>query len=298
MTGEIAALTTALCWAVAARLFRVLGASFSPLALNFWKGALSIALLLLITQLLLPARVLPDEVYFWLLLSGVIGIGVGDTCFFQALNKIGDSQSILVAETLAPVFTALLAMAWIGEWLTWQQWLGVALVILSVDVIVKVQKKSAMHLFALSGYVYAGLAALCQAIGAVISRDILTRYELDAFNASLIRLLGGIALIVLLLMIKRQRWLPKTDNVKRTWLMFVIATLVGTVLALYLQMVAFTHTKAAIVQTLFATSVVLSLGVAWLLGERVNRSTLLWSVLALFGVAILVGMEQFSPAIG
>lgn len=291
MTGEIAALTTALCWAIAARLFRLLGASFSPLALNFWKGSVSIVILLLVTRFLLPSVELPQQAYCWLLLSGVIGIGVGDTCFFQALNRIGDSQSILVAETLAPVFTALLAMAWIAEWLTWQQWLGVALVILSVDVIVKVQKQSAMHLFALSGYVYAALAALCQAIGAVISRDILTGYELDAFNASLIRLLGGIVLIVLLLIIKRQRWLPKTDNVKRTWLMFVIATLVGTVLALYLQMVAFTHTKAAIVQTLFATSVVLSLGVAWLLGERVNRSTLLWSVLALMGVAILVAME-------
>ncbi|RDV25685.1 DMT family transporter [Alteromonas aestuariivivens] len=294
--GEIAALSTALCWAVAARMFRVLGQSFSPLALNFWKGLVAIVLLLVITQFFVPAVNLPASAYAWLLFSGVIGIGLGDTFFFQALNKIGDSQAILIAETLAPIFTALLAMAWIGEWLTWQQWVGIAVVIFSVDVIIKVQKRTDMHLFALSGYVFAGLAALCQAVGAVVSRDMLTSYELDAFNASQIRLIGGMVMVTLLMVVLRQRWIPKTENKARTWQLFAGATVLGTAAALYLQMVAFTYTKAAIVQTLFATSVVLSLGVAWVLGERVSRKTAVWSVTALLGVAILVGADHLGMA--
>ena len=44
MIGEFAALAAALCWAVSARLFRVLGSAFTPLALNFWKGLLSAGL--------------------------------------------------------------------------------------------------------------------------------------------------------------------------------------------------------------------------------------------------------------
>lgn len=290
--GEIAALSTALCWAVAARMFRILGASFSPLALNFWKGFAAIGILLVITQFALPPITLTNDAIFWLVLSGVIGIGLGDTFFFQALNKIGDSQSILVAETLAPIFTALFAMAWISEWLTWQQWLGIAVVIFSVDVIIKVQKKDDTQLFELSGYVYAGLAAVCQAVGAVISRDILTTTGVDAFNASQVRLLGGLAIIVVLMLATRQRWIPLTDNPKRTWQLFIGATVIGTFAALYLQMVAFTYTKAAVVQTLFATSVVLSLLVAKCLGEKVNKKTALWSFTALIGVAILVFAEH------
>lgn len=288
MTGEIAALTTALCWAIAARLFRLLGRSFSPLAMNFWKGGISIVLLSIATQFFLPSVSLPPSAWYWLLLSGAIGIGLGDTFFFQALNKIGDAQTMLVAETLAPIFTALLAMAWIGEWLSWQQWLGIAVVIMSVDMIVKLQKRSALELFSLSGYVFAALAALCQAVGAVISRDILVSYELDAFNASQIRLIGGLVIITLLMLVMKQRWLPETVNTVRTWALFFATTLIGTVLAIYLQMVAFSATKAAVVQTLFASSVVLSLGLAWLLGERVSRVTLIWSLIALVGVAILV----------
>ena len=184
-------------------LFQMLGKSFTPLALNFWKGMLSAGLLLAVSVVFLPPVEASGAVWGWLLLSGVIGIGLGDTFFFQALNKIGDAQSILIAETLAPVLTALLAMAWIDEWLSWQQWLAVALVIICVDVIVKTHKRAALTLFSPTGYVYAALAALCQAVGAVISRDVLTSFEIDAFNASLIRLLGGLLIICLLMVFTR-----------------------------------------------------------------------------------------------
>ncbi|GAB2681779.1 DMT family transporter [Aliiglaciecola sp. 3_MG-2023] len=292
MIGEIAALSTALCWAVAARMFRILGKNFSPLALNLWKGLAAIGILLIITQFFLPQVSVSNSTMLWLLFSGVIGIGLGDTFFFQALNKIGDSQSILVAETLAPIFTALLAMAWIAEWLTWQQWCGIALVLFSVDMIIKIQKRSGFEPFELSGYIYAGLAAMCQAVGAVVSRDILTSTGIDAFNASQIRLIGGLGIIVILMFITKQKWLPTTDNVKRTWLFFTGATVIGTFAALYLQMVAFTYTKAAVVQTLFAMSVILSLVVAKVLGEKVSGKTTIWSIIALIGVGVLVGLEH------
>ena len=134
--GVFAALGTALCWAIAARLFSGTGNAFSPLTMNFWKGLISILLLGLVL-LFVPPMGLNVSIICWLLFSGFIGIGIGDTCFFKALKSIGDSQAVLVAETLAPLFTALFAMAFIGEWITWQQWVGVAIVLLSVDMVIK-----------------------------------------------------------------------------------------------------------------------------------------------------------------
>ena len=293
MIGEIAALSTALCWAVAARMFQVLGKSFTPLALNFWKGLAAAVVLLVITQFFYPDFVLTHTQAGWLLLSGAIGIGLGDTFFFKALNKIGDSQAILIAETLAPIITALFAMAWIAEWLTWQQWLGIAVVILSVDMVIKLQKKRQVAHFEATGYVYAAGAAVCQAFGAVISRDILTATDIDPANASAIRLVGGMVIIVVLMLLKKDRWLPDTQELKKTWALFAGATIIGTFAALFLQMLAFTHTKAAVVQTLFATSVILSLGVAKIMGEKVSGRMLIWSLVALAGVAFLVMAERF-----
>ncbi len=291
--GILAALGTALCWAIAARLFRGSGQVFTPLAMNFWKGAISVALLLIITWWVTPSQSVTTETLVWLLVSGVIGIGIGDTFFFKALTSIGDSQAVLVAETLAPIFTALLAMAWIEEWITWQQWLGVGIILFSVDMVIKSNKRSATHIVASRGYLFGVGAAVCQAIGAVISRDILATGDIDAANAAMYRLIGGLALVMVLIGATRTPVMPRKSaspqgTGSKLWLTFLLATLLGTTAAIFLQMLAFAHAKAAVVQTLIATSAIMSLGVAWVLGEKANWRTLVFSFLALVGVAVLV----------
>jgi drug/metabolite transporter (DMT)-like permease len=286
--GVFAALGTALCWAIAARLFRGTGNAFSPLTMNFWKGLISIAILAVVIAVVQPNAYETNAV-LWLLLSGFIGIGIGDTCFFKALKSIGDSQAVLVAETLAPLFTALFAMAFIGEWITWQQWVGIAVVLLSVDMVIKSRRRNTTHVFATSGYMYGVGAALCQAVGAVVSRDILGSGDIDAASAAFLRLVGGMIFVVPLIVITRSKWLPVLATNQRVWPAFVLATLLGTTAAIYLQMFAFAYAKAAVVQTLIATSALMSLGVAWVMGEKATKATLIWSVIALVGVGILVG---------
>ena len=285
--GVFAALGTALCWAIAARLFRGTGNAFSPLTMNFWKGLISIAILAVVIAVVQPNAYGTNAV-LWLLLSGFIGIGIGDTCFFKALKSIGDSQAVLVAETLAPLFTALFAMAFIGEWITWQQWVGIAVVLLSVDMVIKARKRNTTHIFATSGYMYGVGAALCQAVGAVVSRDILGSGDIDAASAAFLRLVGGMVFVVPLIVITRTKWMPVLATNQRVWPAFVLATLLGTTAAIYLQMFAFAYAKAAVVQTLIATSALMSLGVAWVMGEKATKATLIWSVIALVGVGILV----------
>ncbi len=68
----------------------------------------------------------------------------------------------------------------------------------------------------------------------------------------------------------------------------VIASTIGTLLAMYFKMVAFANTQAAVVQTLFASSVLLSLGVAYLYGEKVSKRALVWSASSLFGIVFLM----------
>jgi len=296
--GVFAALGTALCWAIAARLFRGTGNAFSPLTMNFWKGLISIGILAAVLVFVQPVS-LSTSTIVGLLISGFIGIGIGDTCFFKALQSIGDSQAVLVAETLAPLFTALFAMAFIGEWITWQQWVGVAVVLLSVDMVIKARKRSTTHVFATSGYLYGVGAALSQAIGAVVSRDILSTGDIDAASAAFLRLVGGMVFVVPFIAITKTRYMPvidyQNDSGKRVWPAFIMATLLGTTAAIYLQMFAFAYAKAAVVQTLIATSALMSLGVAWMLGEKATKATFMWSAVALIGVAILVSFG--APAV-
>ena len=256
MTGEIAALLTACCWSLAARLYRHLGASFNAISLNFWKGLISL-LVLLPLGFLLPSTELTTYQQSLLLLSGAIGIGLGDTFFFLALRSLGDRQCLLVAETLAPLITALLAMLWLSEWLLWQHWLGMALIFLAVERVLRAGSKSSDSPLSWSGLQFAALAALCQAIGAVISRDIILHTEISVLQASNWRFLGGMAIILVLMLLWR-------------------------------QMLAFSHTKAAIAQTLLATSIVLSLLLTKLLGDTIPKGSIRWTLAALLGVGLLL----------
>jgi drug/metabolite transporter (DMT)-like permease len=61
----------------------------------------------------------------WLLLSGVIGLALGDASLFHAYVRIGAALSMLIFST-TPVFTALLGLTLLGETLTALEWLGIA----------------------------------------------------------------------------------------------------------------------------------------------------------------------------
>jgi len=285
--GEIAALFTALVWAIAVTFFRQLGGIFTPLNLNLWKGIISIAGLGL-TLLFMSSAMPETNDLLWLLLSGLIGIGIGDTAFFSALNRMGERSTLLVAETLAPVFTAMLAVVWISEVLSATQWLAIAVILIGVDIVLGTRKRKHKNLhFSLSALSFAALAALCQAVGAVIGRDILTHSDIDPVTASLVRLFGGLALVVPLLIIGKQPWIPKQKLNRKTWLLLFGVTFLGTFLAMILQMFSFAHAEAAIVQSLFASSIIFSLLIARIQGEKITRNAIWGSLISIAGVALI-----------
>ncbi len=286
-SGEIAALITALCWAIAVVLFRKLGGFFTPLTLNLWKGGLSL-LALAVALIFIPFN-LPNSIdVIWLLASGLIGIGIGDTAFFAALNRMGERLTLLVAETLAPVFTALLALAWMVELLSAVQWLAIGVILLGVDIVLGMRKSHKTNSkFSFGSLAYAALAALCQAVGAVIGRYVLVNSEVNPVVASTVRLAGGFALIIVMLIFTKQAWMPKKSMEKRQWGNLLLATFIGTFLAMVLQTYSFAHTEAAIAQSLFASSIIFSLLIARIQGEQISTHALVGSFISVIGVCLI-----------
>jgi len=287
LLGEIAAILTALCWSVSIIMFRHLGNSFTPMNLTLWKGLIAISGLT-ITLLFSGIQQSPEtQDLLWLLLSGAIGIGIGDSAFFAALNRMSESTTLLLTETLAPIMTALLAMIWLSEWLSVWQWLAIAVILFGVDIVIRARKNNPISV-TLSGFNFAALAALCQAIGAVIGRDVLVSSQIDSITASLIRLVGGVITVSIFLMVSKHRWLPKNHQKFQLWKILIIATFFGTFLAMIFQTLAFTHAPAAIVQSLFASSIIFTLVIAFMMGQKVTTRAFMGSGIALAGVALIM----------
>jgi len=285
--GEIAALAAAGLWAVSARLFRHSGHRLPPLPLNLCKNALALVLLALTAPLSGASRGhLDPEPLILLTISGMIGIGIGDSAFFAALNRIGERRCLLLVETLAPIFTTGIAYLWLQERLSPPVMLAIGLVLAGIFWAWSDDARPATP--GGGGWIFALSAALCQAIGTVLSRQALTASDVPVLWSTMVRLGGGLSLIALILLGRRQTFQVSRETFSSPLFgKIALATLLGTYLGIFLQQLALKHADAGIVQTLLASSSVLVIPLAVLSGERVGLRAWGGALLAFAGIFLL-----------
>ncbi|WP_421657024.1 DMT family transporter [Leptothermofonsia sp. ETS-13] len=291
--GELAALMAALIWAVASVIYTGVGRHLSPLFLNLAKGVVAIALILVI--LLLQGKLFPtvnDRAIALLSLSGVIGIGIGDTAYFESLNCIGARRSLAI-ESLAPPLAALLALIFLQEYLDIAAWFGIALTIAGVIWVVleRVPDATCSQLRPLRGIGSSLLAALCQASGAVLSRAALAGTDIDPLWSTLARLLGGTSVLLIWIAIQRRSLKELKPLRSRKLLTTLIGTaFASTFLAIWLQQISLKHAAAGVSQALSATSPLFVIPIAIAIGEKVSMRAIVGVIVALSGIWLL-----FSP---
>jgi drug/metabolite transporter (DMT)-like permease len=291
MGGELAALSAACLWAVATVMFGRLGKVLSPLVLNLAKGAIALILLALTLALVGQSRAGLDRSAVGILaLSGVIGIGLGDTAYFAAINQLGPRRALLL-ETLAPPLAALLALVFLQEALGARAWLGIALTLAGVVWVIAERVPGATGAAKADprGIVYGVLAALGQATGAVMSRAVLADTEVAPMWSSLLRLGGGVIVILAILRYQGPIAGPlRPLRSPRLLAGVALASVLGTYLAIYLQQTALKYAATGIAQALTSTSPLFVLPLAAALGDRVSPRAVAGAVVALVGVGILV----------
>ena len=201
---DLLALGAATCWAASTLLSanpsRQLG------ALRFVRWRMFLVLLLLWPAVLLMAR---WEHLNWgtasaMVLSGIVGITLGDTALFAAMNRLGPRRTGVLFATHA-LFSAALGFVFLGERLGLQAYAGALLTVSGVMVAVGWGHRSqSVDVWEPQGPMRIGiglalLAAACQALGALIAKPALSDSgALDPTLALAIRVSAAwLALVVL-----------------------------------------------------------------------------------------------------
>ncbi|MEC4805411.1 MAG: DMT family transporter [Jaaginema sp. PMC 1079.18] len=288
--GEIAALSTAILWAIATVIYGRVGITIAPLILNAIKGILAIASIGL-TIIIFKGEVIPLPLtpMLFLLASGAIGIGLGDTAFFNTLKHLGARRTLLL-ETLAPPLTALLAAIFLNEQLTLQSWGGIFLTVTGVAWVIT--ERSPQNVIAARnlkvGVFWGILAELAQATGAVLSRTALLDTVISPLWSSLLRISAGVAIALLLIMLQgRQGEFLAIQWSWRVLGLLAVAALIGTHLAIWLQQTGLKYAPAGVAQTLASTSPLFVLPLAALQGDRITGRALGGVCLAIAGIGLL-----------
>ncbi|MBW4441511.1 MAG: DMT family transporter [Plectolyngbya sp. WJT66-NPBG17] len=287
--GELAALMAAFIWACGSIVYTGVGRQITPLALNFTKGWIAIALLCL--TFLITGQSFPSiefTPFFLLFLSGVIGIGFGDTAYFSALNSMGARRTLLF-ETLAPPLSAILALIFLQERLSVSAWLGIGLTIAGVIwVILERTADTHGNIRPLQGSLYGLLAAIGQAAGAVMSRAALVNADIDSLWSTLIRLIGGtIALFVWILLQRQSREMIKPLRDRRLLIIIAGTAFISTYLGIWLQQISLKYATTGIAQALSSTSPLFVLPISQAIGDQISMRSVIGVLISLFGVGLL-----------
>lgn len=241
----------------------------------------------------------------WFILSGVIGMGLGDLAVFAALPLLGSRLTVLMTQCLAAPIAALGEWLWLGHRLTAAQaaW---GLLILGGVALALTPGRSLPPRAPVRpiGFLFGVLAALGQGLGALVSRQGVTvaaeagevvQHATFGLTAAYHRILAGLIFLLgwvaVLRLLGRLPPAPAQASAAerrrdRTWM--VANGLAGPVLGVGCYQWALATTPSGVVLPIVATAPLLSMPIAYALeGDRPSRRAVIGGIIAVGGVIAL-----------
>lgn len=300
--GEIAALATAVMWSFTSVFFSEAGRMIGSFNVNrirlLMASLIYVVVLLVTTGRLFPAD-LNGQQFFYLSLSGFIGLVLGDGCGFKALVMIGPRLTTLLYST-APIITTVIAWVFLGEQLRFIELVGIGLTITGIAWVVTEREYKENGRPEVSGDhpdqgskfkgVLLGLgAATGQAVGLVLAKQGMLHAggNVPPMEASLIRMLVALVSIWLIAMLKGRLPLADMRNLRAMSFTFGGA-FCGPFLGVWMSLVAVGLIETGIASTLNSTVPVMILPLLILYyREKISLRAWLGAIVAVAGVALL-----------
>lgn len=290
---ELAALAAAMCWALTGLMVAPPLQRLGTFAFNCYRQVLTALVLVLIVGIsgawhgITMAQVWP------LVLSGLIGIFVGDTLLFASVSRLGPRRGGALFALNAPM-AAILGWALLGENLSAPAWLGVFLCAAGVGLAVLGRPgKSGSHSFeAVRGSVGLAIllgliAALAQAAGSLIARPVMEQ-GVDPFAASMIRVSTAAICLSALVALPIPQVKPQGKLDLRLFALLAASGILAMAIGMSLLLFALQGGKVGIVSTLSALSPVFILPGLWIVtGARPSATSWLGAAIAVAGMALI-----------
>lgn len=290
--GEMAALATALCWAVTATSFEHSAKKIGSMNLNLSRLLIGLTFLSVFTWItrgyLLPTDASASG-WFWLMASGFIGIVIGDLLLFEAFVLIGSRISMLIYASVPPL-SGIMAFIFLGEKMTFMQIVGMMLTLAGIASVILVANKennSVSFSHPVKGILFAFGGAFGQAAGYIIGKFGMASY--DPFSATQIRLIAGIIGFALLFTI-RNHWGKYFESFSRKDALatLVLGSFFGPFLGISLSLYAIQKINPGVASTLISITPILLIPYAFFIKkEKIELREIGGTVLALVGVGIM-----------
>ena len=288
------ALGAAGCWAVTSILSAPQARHLGAFAFTRWRMLLVFCMLLPVVLITGGWRSLSLAQGGVLAISGMVGIFVGDTALFAAMNRLGPRRTGVLFATHA-VFSALLGYFFLDERMGVQALLGAALVVGGVMTAVAWgARRDDTHAWeSTRGHWAAGvglglLAALCQALGSFIAKPVMVS-GVDPVSATVLRVAATCTAHFALLWCGVRASQAHSPATLRVLAGAGLSGFIGMGLGMSLILLALQHGDVGMVGILSSVSPVLVLPLLWWrLGRAPAGGAWLGAALTVLGTVLVL----------
>lgn len=293
--GEFAAIFTSLCWSFSALAFTLSGRIVGSQVVNRIRVLLAFLMLMVINWIFLGQPIplnLTLNNWFWLILSGAVGLAIGDTFLFRTYQMIGPRLGLLLL-SLAPVFSTLIALIIWGEKLSFFQLAGVVITLVGIGWVIlsnrEVQLGDTPHKLSGKGVLYGVIAALGQASGLVLSK-LGMQGDISPLAGTEVRMIAGLFFLWGSAIIGKQA-IPTLkitwQNPKALrWIFF--GAIIGPVIGISASLLSLQYAKIGIASTLMALPPVFMLPISYFaFKERIGWQAVIGTFVAIVGIALI-----------
>jgi len=292
LSGELVAILSALLWAIASVLLAMGARRLHVVPLNLVRCVVSTTFFWVLLPFyggLEAVAAIPPSAWLWLVVSVLGLLVVGDTLYFRAMDQAGVSWAMPVA-SINPLWAVLLAALLVDEPLTWSLLLGALLVIAGVTLISRktrgqLQEDEIDRRKRRSGLLLALLVSLLWAAGQVALKP--ATAGIHSVVANSVRQPLGMSMLLILTLVRGQwRELKRVD--RRSWLVILVASLIGTGFGTLLFIMSIQMVGAGRTAVLTSTAPLMAIPFSMLwLRERPTRWTLAGTVLTTMGIVLV-----------
>jgi len=286
--GEIFALTTSFLWSATAVIFseasKLVGSHIVNVA-RLFLAVIFLTLTIFIFGLYKEVQLNYDQILFFSL-SGFVGLSMGDTFLFKALELIGPRLSMLLM-SMAPPLAALLSFFFLSERLSLLAWLGIFISTSGVAMVAFFDKHNNEKFnFSLYGLATGGL---------ILAKKGLNSGIINEFVASFLRMISGFIFLLPLLAIAKKISFGKNFSLtSKAAILILVGSIVGPYLGITFSIFAINNSDVGIASTLMSLSPIILIPVSRLLyKDKITIYSVIGTFLAIIGVALIFLRDKF-----
>ena len=287
------AIAAALCWAIASLVSADVTRNLGGLAFNRLRLFFVSIMLISYTFFINTWSTINTDYLTVIIISGIIGIFIGDTLLFVALQKIGPRRNNILFSLAAP-FTVIINIIFLKEIASFINILGCFVVFFGVVIAIAYgDRKNINHRWETVegslkiGIFFAICAALCQAIGVVMMKPILNQGA-DPIASAAVRTATSCVLLSLTYLLNYEIFKAKRSLTIKIVLQSILSGFLGMALGMSLLLIALQKADAGIVATLSSTSPIMILFLLWIFTKRIpNIGAWIGTIVAIIGTGLI-----------